>query len=193
MELKAYIKIFRKNFFFIVICVAAAATISYYAAQKSQNGYKLEQTFFITQTENQPSLSDLQTPLSGYGNYYQQETARNFTDTAVSILQSPDFISLYTQAPNSITAQKVAPQVLKITITTSTSSEAKFLLDRLIIGFNQNLKSWAPSNTVELKAIGQSQEPFINGLDTKIIVTAGAVLGFALAVCVVAIKTYFKL
>ena len=83
--------------------------------------------------------------------------------------------------------------MLKITITTSTSSEAKFLLDRLIIGFNQNLKSWAPSNTVELKAIGQSQEPFINGLDTKIIVTAGAVLGFALAVCVVAIKTYFKL
>lgn len=193
MELKAYTKILRKNFLFIVICVAIATAISYYAAQKSQNGYKLEQTYFIAQTQSQPSSPDQQIPPSGYGNYYQQETARNFTDTAVSILQSPDFISLYTQSPHNVTTQKVAPQVLRISITSPTAAEAQFLLDRLIIGFNQNLKSWAPANTVELKAIGQSQEPFINGLDTKIIVAAGAVLGFALAVCVVAVKAYFKL
>lgn len=192
MELKAYIKILQKNFLFIVLCVVIAAGISYYIAQKSQNGYKLEQTYFIAQTENQQSAQDQLQP-SVYGNYYQQEAARNFTDSAVSILQSPDFISLYTPSSNSVTAQKIAPQVLKITINSPSTSEAKFLLDRLVIGFNQNLKSWAPSNTFELKAIGQTQEPFIDSLDTKVLVTAGAFLGFALAVCVVAIKTYFKL
>lgn len=193
MELKAYIKILRKNLWFILICVVAATAISYYAAQKSQNGYKLEQTYFIAQSPNQPSLTDQQTSSAGFGSYYLQETARNFTDTAVSILQSPDFVSLYTQSPGSVTAQKVAPQLLKISITTPTASEAQFLLDRLIIGFNQNLKSWAPSNTVELKAIGQSPKSYFSGLDAKILVTAGAFLGFSLAVCVVAIKTYFKL
>lgn len=193
MEFKAYIKILRKNFWFILICVAVSAGIAYYAGRKSQNGYRLEQTYLITQTENRPLASDQPVQPSGFGNYYQQETARNFTDTAVSILHSSDFASLYTQAPNTITAQKVAPQLLKITIASSTGSEAKFILDRLIIGFNQNLKSWTPSNPVELKAIGLVQEPYIYGLDTKIIMIAGSVLGFALAVCVVAIKTYFKL
>ncbi len=192
MELKAYIKILRKNFLFIVVCVAVAATISYYAAHKAQNGYKLEQTYFISQTQIQPP-ADQQIQPSGYGNYYQQETARNFTDSAVSILQSPDFLSSYTQAPSSVAAQKIAPQIIKITITSPSISEAKFLLDRLIIGFNQNLKSWSSANSLELKAIGLAQEPAISALNSKVIVAAGAILGFALAVCVVAIKTYFKL
>jgi capsular polysaccharide biosynthesis protein len=194
MELKAYIKLFRKNFLFIVICVAVATAIAYYAAHKAQTGYKLEQTYFLSQAPVQTFVSDQQpTQPSGFGNYYQQETSRNFTDTVVSILESPDFYSQFSLSYNDISTQKVAPQLIKIIITSPTSSEAKFLLERLVIGFNQNLKIWDPSGNLELKAIGQSREPVINSLDIKVVVAAGAILGFALAICVVALKTYFKL
>lgn len=194
MELKAYIKLLQKNFWFIVICVAVASAIAYYAAQKSQTGYKLEQTYFLSQTPVQtlvPDQQQVQPP--NFGNYYQQETARNFTDTVVAVLENPNFYNQFTPARSDISVQKLAPQFIKISIISPTASEAKFLLERLVIGFNQNLKTWDPSGNLELKMVGQSQEPTINSLDTKVIVAAGAILGFALAVCVVALKTYFKL
>ncbi len=193
MELKSYIKLLTHNFLFILICVVVASGIAAYTASSSQGGYVLEHTYYLQ--EQQPEqLTTLETnQAQANEKYYKQELARNFTDTAVAILNRPDFSSQFAQGKSKISAEKIAPQVVNLTVNSPDASETQFLLERTVIGFNQNVKIIAPGNNIELKAVGPLPAPKIASLDTKVIIAAGAILGFALAVCTVALKTYLRL
>lgn len=193
MELKSYIKLLTNNFLFILICVVVACGIAYYTTINSQSGYVLEQTYYLQEQQSEPLTTLESTQAQVTDKYYKQETARNFTDTAVAILNSPDFSNQFVQKPSTIMAEKVAPQLITLKVSAPDASEPQFLLERTVIGFNQNVRQLTPGNSIELKAVGSLPSPQIASLDTKVIVSAGALLGFALGVCVVALKTYLRL
>lgn len=192
MEITTYYQIIKKNLLFILACTAGSAILAYLLTTRNFPGYKLNQTFLLTQ-QSQPVTTSQQTPLYDYDGFYLQERARNFTDTAVSILESPDFTGSV-QAPGSIiTVQKLAPQLIKITTISPTADEAKFLIERVAIAFNQKLQSLQESKTLQIKAIGAPQEPQLNKINQKVIIVFGIVVGAALGVFVTFLKNYFKL
>lgn len=196
MELKEYLKIIKKNLLFVVVITTIALLIGNFASKKLQNGYRLEESFILTQT-TQPASNNVQvnpqTAPFNFSGYYEQEKARNFTDTAVAIFQNSDFSNGLIAPGNTVSAQKLAPQLFKVTITSQNVSEAKFGLDRLVLQFNQKLKSLSPQDYLQIAPLSTPKEPFFSQFDPKIITTASALLGLTLSLVIIAIKSYFKL
>lgn len=188
-------KIIRKNLLLLVACTAIVIVLAYFISAKSQSGYKLEQAFFISGTifqEGPTAQSSVPQPYD-FDNYYGQEKARNFTDTAVAILQSGDFANSLSVGDAHISAQKLAPQLIKITAVSTSSSDAKFILERTVLEFNQKMKALEPQNSPRLSPIGIPQEPVLNRIGPKIALLAGVAFGLALSTFLIALKTYFKL
>lgn len=196
MELKQYLKIIKKNLLFVVLITTIAFLAGNFASKKLQNGFRLEESFIIMQI-NQTALNNFQitSPAMPYSfsGYYEQEKARNFTDTAVAIFQNSDFSNDIIAPGNTISAQKLAPQLFKVTVSSQNISEAKFDLDRLILKFNQKLKTLSPQDYLQIAPLGTPKEPFISKFDPKIISTASVLLGLTLSLVLIAIKSYFKL
>ena len=194
MELKLYIKIIRKNLLLIVATTALLAVVAYFIGAKAQSGYKLEQTFFIADA-NLPATSSAQAtaPQYDFDRFYDQEKARNFTDTAVAILQNADFDNSLSIQNARLSAQKLSPQLIKIMVVSASDQDAKFILDRVALEFNQKIKSFVPQSPLEIKPVGLPAEPVLNRISARITVLAGIVFGLAISTFLVAIKTYFKL
>lgn len=196
MELKEYLKIIKKNLLFVVVITTIALLVGNFASKKLQNGYRLEESFILMQT-SQPALNNVQantqTAPFNFGGYYEQEKARSFTDTAVAIFQNADFSNGLITPGNTVSAQKLAPQLFKVIITSQNVSEAKFDLDRLVLQFNQKLKSLSPQDYLQIAPLSTPKEPFFSQFDPKIITTAAALLGLTLSLVIIAIKSYFKL
>ncbi len=182
MELEQYTKVIRKNIFIVIALIILGAGVAFYFSANFRPGYQASQTFYISQDQTQDATQN---------SYFTQEKARNFTDTAVSILQSPDFRNSLAAA-GAVTASKLAPQVIRITATAQDTASTKNLMETAVLTFNSKVKelSQAPS---QLKSIGKAPEPQITALSPKIILAFGALAGFTASLIVVGLKTYFRL
>lgn len=174
MELKAFLKILSK-YLLLILAFAILGLIAAYALAKAPQGAQVEQLFFIPPSADS---ADLQAA------YYGQETARNFTDTAVSILESADFRSSV-PAQGQITARKVAPQLIRISATANDAGAAKNLMETTINSFNQKFPQ-------KLSAVGQGPHEVIPRPSKHIMLAAGLITGIIFALFVVSIKEYFK-
>lgn len=196
MELRAYLKIISKNIWLIVVCAAIGAAIAYFIGNRAQSGYRVSQSFLLTESSQKTSpflqAGQAQPPYD-YGRFYNQEKSRNFTDTAVAILQNTGFTAPILSGPSSIAAQKLAPQLIKITAVSETASDSKFLLERMNVEFNNKLKEFDSSNPLQLTPVDFPQEPVLNRINTSVTTTAGLLVGVALSIFLIALKTYFKL
>ncbi|MEX2028266.1 MAG: hypothetical protein WD988_02090 [Candidatus Curtissbacteria bacterium] len=204
MELKEYIKTVKKNILIILLLIALGAAIALYFSINFKSGYKLEQSFFISSSRETSSpisssreTSSLTSPQetsadSPQNSYYSLEKARNFTDTAVAILASPDF-SGSLNAPGSIAIRKQAPQVIKITAIAPQPQLAKSLMEKTISAFNTKLSQLQPSPAFQMSAIGKIPEPNNMNSSPKILLAFGAATGFVTSLIVIGLKTYFRL
>lgn len=188
-------KIIKKNLLLLIACTAVVMALAHYISTKSLSGYKLEQAFFIYGTVSQtaPTAQSLAPQFYDFDNYYNQEKARNFTDTAVAILQSGDFTNNLSVGDAHISAQRLSPQLIKIIVVSTSSSDTKFILERTVLEFNQKIKALEPQNPPQLSPIGSVKEPVLNRIEPKIALLAGAAFGLALSTFLIALKTYFKL
>ncbi|MBI3342037.1 hypothetical protein HY024_02855 [Candidatus Curtissbacteria bacterium] len=195
MELNDYLKIIRKNLLFIAVVTIVALLLGNFASKRLKNGFRLEQSFLIVTTLDQPTSQQTGQPSNSYdySGYWEQEKARNFTDTAVALFQNPDFNASLLSPSTSIAVQKTAPQLFKVTISSANISDAKFDLDRLSVQFNQKLKTIAPQDSLQIIQVGTPQEPTLSKFDPKIITAASALLGLTISVILIAIKSYFRL
>lgn len=191
MDLKDYIKILKKNFLSLLILTALSVAIGMIYSQTTQPGYKLEQVFIISSQENQiPSQQISQTNAKLELTSPQQE-ARDFTDTAVALLQSK---SLNQGQPDAnISAEKLAPQLIKITAIAPSSQEAKVQIERAVINFNRDLKDLITGQSLEIKAVGQTPNASLNIIDRKIILAVSFFVGLTFSVLVISLKNYFNL
>lgn len=187
MELKEYLLIFKKYSLFILILAAVGSIISYTYTIKLSEGTHASQLFYVVTPLSPTTLYDFE-------GFYAQEKARNFTDTAVIILESPDFNQEIISSPDTISARKLAPQLIRLTVESSSFASAQALIGKTATSFNQKLISLAGQDqAIQIKAIGQG--PIISAPSPKrgIIVLFGAVTGMIFAIFIAGIKTYFKL
>lgn len=184
MEFKEYIELIKQNILIIVIAMVLGAVVAFYFSTNFQAGYKFEQDFFLS-----PQETSADTPQNSY---YSLEKARDFTDTAVAILQSPDFVgSLGTKG--SVAIRKLAPQVIKITATEGDPQSAKTTVGKVASSFNAEIGKLQPSSTFQISTIGKVPDPRPAGPSPKIVLAFGAACGFVVSLVAIGLKTYFRL
>ncbi len=185
MELEEYIKVIKKNMLIVAVLTLLGLVVAYYFSKNFQSGYLASQTFYISQDQSQQAQDASQS------SYFTQEKARNFTDTAVAILQSSDFKnSLATRG--AISVNKVAPQVIRITAAADDTTSAKNLMENVVSSFISKIKELSPTPS-QLKSVDKLPEPQVAALSPKIILAFGAAVGFATSLAVIGLKTYFRL
>ena len=185
MELKQYIEILKKNIVIIVLVTLFGTVIGFYFSKSAQTDYQLDETFFISSQETTPTDT-------AQNNYYNLEKSRDFTDTAIAILQSEDFTSGLTPS-GPISVRKQAPQVVKITANAKNAQEASSLMENTKNSFNEKIQTLLASNSFQLKPIGNSRAPQAANLSPKIAIVFGSAAGFVVSIIVISLKTYFRL
>lgn len=176
MELKEYLKVYKKYWVLIIIIAVLSAVLAFFYSRQLPTGYKNSQTFFLSP---QTGSTNLET-------FHAQEKARNFTDTAVAIISSPDFKSQITTGGESLAVKKLAPQVLQITTFSTNPENSKILTKKAISLANEKFST----NLVEVES---ALEPADVAQKKYIYVLAGLVAGLAFAIFAISLKTYFKI
>lgn len=187
MELKEYLRILKKEKYSIITIVILSCVIGLFYSAKQVPGYKIEQTFLIEATRSAVRQSEAASisPIIS-----TQEEARNFTDTAVALIKDQ---GSHTPPPVSISAQKVAPQLIKIIVTAQNPREAQLFVQKTTDNFNQSLKDLIQESTITLKSVGDEPEAARNIIDTKIVFPLSFTAGLTLAILLISLKTYFRL
>jgi capsular polysaccharide biosynthesis protein len=188
MEFREYLKILKKNFLLIFILGIAGFLVSFVTVKKLPTGYEKSQLVYVVI----PKIAQNQT--YNFEGYFSQEKARNFTDTAIAILESPDFSGEILTPGEALNIRKVAPQVIRITAVANDSQSADSLITKTITGFNQ--KMFALTNEdqqPQIKLIGKSQPAVFTGQNPKIITAFGFLAGVFFAIFVISLKTFLKL
>lgn len=188
MELKTYLNAFGKFKIFIISITATGTLLAFVVASGSKGGYSLNQTFFIS-----PNKVDQQESQGLNPDYFAQEKARNFTDTAISILDSEDFRSQISSSGQTFSVRKLAPQIVRVTAVAQDSQGASRLMAEIPNQFNSKIASLDQNSPVIIKEISPAKSPTFIKADRKIYVAAGTVLGLALAFFTVSLKIYFRL
>lgn len=181
MEIQIYLKILRKNAFFIVAMVLIGAIIAFSSTRFLKSGYKNDMVYFLT-------VSGSSSPDTN-----QRLDPTNITDTAVAILTSQDFLNETGISSLSVDAKKLAPQVVKLTLT---SESAQLSQDSQIIvsnKFNQKLTSFIPDASVKLEPVGSPSKSFQKILNSKILAVFGALVGFLASLVIITLSKYLKL
>lgn len=186
MELKELISIIRKNWQIVVALSVTGVVLALFLTAKMSKNYVQTQTLFVSAKQQPPDTTSTSPA------YYDQEKARNFTDTAVAILQSPDFKNSVLGPGESTSTKKEAAQVLTITASAPTPEAASQLMEKTITTFNNNLVNLNNQETL-LKQVGKNQEPHLPAVNRKVYLLAGLLLGLAASVAAISLKTYFRL
>lgn len=165
----------------------AGLAISFFVSTKANYPYKQTQLIFL-QTQGDESAT-----AQNYSGYYAQEKARNFTDTAVSILNSSDFQTEIRANTVSIDAKKLSPQLIRLTASTSHSQDQSVGLNQTIETLNSKIKNITGQNFIEAKSLSAPSQITYSAPDKKVIALAGLLAGFIFALCTISARVYFKL
>ena len=187
MEFKEYIKIFKKNIGVLLLLVVLGVVLALMITYKLPSGYSQTRLFYIASEKTTPQTN------YDYEGYYVQQKARDFTDTAVAILESADFISEVGILPVSLSVRKVAPQVLRLTVVAKDPQDANDAIEKISQSFNAklvNLAGYDPA--LQIKPIGKAQPSYFSSPNKKILGVFGGSLGFIFGILVVGLKVYFK-
>src|SRR3989344_6254058 len=151
MDLREIYKLLRSQIYFVVALVLFGAIIGAQSAKFFPSGYSKSQLFFLTITQAQN-----QTQNNYFTPYYAQENARNFTDTAVALMASQEFLEEVLPEGASVTIRKVAPQLIRITAQSPNPADLNSPLERVSQAYNQKITEVSPNAYAsQLKAVSQ--------------------------------------
>ncbi len=185
MELKEYIKILKTNIFLILLFAVLGASLAFFFAAKFEKDRSYQQIFFIT------APSETEEVGFSFEGFYSSEKARNFTDTAIAVILTPDFAAEV--APVKITSvRKIAPQVIRLSAQAENQSEAKEALTDAKDIFNQKIIDLTGFESFQLKPVGNMVTPQTAKFSKNALVAFGALAGLIFALVTVGAKTYFK-
>ncbi len=188
MELKQFLKIFKDNLTFIVILAFVGAIISLISANFLPSGYSASRVYFVVGQNGGATLNGY-----NFDNYFRGENARNFTDTAVAALSSPDFANTVLPGTDSLTVRKLAPQVIKITLSAHTSEDLNSNIEKIATRFNTQITELEGSSASQLRPIADATKPSFFALNKPILFVFGLILGVSVAIFILGAKNYFRL
>lgn len=184
MELKTFLKILKAYLVNILILASFGGVLGYYSSKISAESFQIEKTYFV----RMPS-SDAANQIE---NLLIQNQASSQTDTAVALLESADFQGEALSVGSSLSVRKLAPQVVRLTITNS--SQDNLLKDFQNLPQNFSLKTQKLNqNNLNLVSVSENnkiQQPNVN---TKITTGVGFLLGLLSALLLIGLKLYLKI
>ena len=187
MEFKEYLKFFKKNIGILLLLVVLGVVLALVITYKLPSGYSQSRLFYIVGPKTTAQTT------YDYEGYYAQQKARDFTDTAVAILESPDFTAEVGISSVSLSVRKVAPQVLRLTAVAKDAREAEDAIEKISQSFNLKLVDLAGYDpALKIKPIGKAQPSYFSSPNKKILGVFGGMLGFIFGILVVGLKVYFK-
>lgn len=181
MDLKDYIKILTKNAFFIIALTLIGAFVAFTSTRFLKSGYKNEMVYFLVINESENL------------DIGRKVDPTNITDTAIAVLTSPDFLNETAISTLTIDAKKLAPQVIKLTLTSNSLQLSETSQTPVVDKFNQKLNILVPDASLKLQPVGIQSQSFQNILNSKILTVFGAVVGLLASVIIIAIVRYLRL
>lgn len=187
MELRELTKIFKKNIVAILVFGLFGLILALLISYKLPSGFSQSQSFYIVPPQVIPQTN------YDYEGYYAQAKARDFTDTAVAILETADFTSEVGLPSVSLSVRKVAPQVLRLTAVAKDPQETEDAIEKISQSFNLKLVNLAGNDTaLQIKPVGKAQPSYFSSPNKKILGVFGGSLGFIFGILIVGLKVYFK-
>lgn len=189
MDINEIFLTLKRNAIFIVIFAIIGGFIGLSSSSIFSSGYQHSGTFFLTEPAVKNNIEDIRSD-----NFLQQEKARNFTDTAIAILQSADFQRNAVLPGDSLNVRKKAPQVISLVYSSSNIDEKNSNIFNLVSEFNSivaNLTESTPAS--QLKPIGQLGNPLYSSTGKSTLVFAGSLIGVIFAILILSTKNYLKL
>lgn len=188
MELRQYLKILRKNLALIIVFGGAGALIAFFLTLKLPSGYSQRSLFYLV-----PPLTASPTSYNFEG-YYAQEKARNFTDTAVAILESADFTQKVVESNQSLSVRKVAPQVVRLSAFAPSGEAARLLIEKAASRFNQELNNLSgQADSLKIVPIDSQRSSNYSSPNRLVYLLSGFLGGFLFALLAIGLKVYFRL
>lgn len=128
MQLNDLINLIKKYLILIVIFALIGAFVSASSASFFSSGFEHQRLYFLTD----PILNNQISQNPNSESFLLQEKSRNFTDTAIAILDSPDFKSLVLENNDSLEVRKIAPQIIRLTLISSSANPDHSKLQKLL-------------------------------------------------------------
>lgn len=182
MEANQVIKIVKKNIAFLLILASVGAILGYYSNKLLPSGFKQTRVFFVANSKGQEP-----------GNFIGQDPAINFTDSAANIIPSPDFLLAAQVSQSAVEVKKLAPQLLRITVTSASPAQSQQDLSTLVASFNDKIPQLTGDDSIQLTPVGVSPQVAYFALNAKILTLFGALLGTISAITILAVFQYLKL
>ena len=188
MELRKIVIIIRKYLVFITALAFVGLVTGYQAKNYFPSGYRQSQLFFLTSPQNNNASQNLDSSA-----YFNQENARNFTDTAVALLASGDFSKNVFENDVSVNVRKLAPQILRITLESTSTKNLDQGLNKIELSFNSQIEKLAESTESPQLKPAATPSPINYFAPNKLVLAAaGFILGFAAAGFTLGLKFYFR-
>lgn len=186
MELEKFIKIFKKDLLVLIICVSLGLAAALIFSGLQKDGVTVQQTFYITSRISPNTANDI------YDGFYREERLRNFTDTAVSLLQTPDLFE-GTDLGVVVSTRKLSPQLIRITVKAATSQSATAAIQSTTLAFNTKMESLEKNSPLVLEPISNSPQIQKTGTNQVLMAASGLGAGLILGIFLVSTKFYLKL
>ncbi|OGD95706.1 hypothetical protein A3F02_00130 [Candidatus Curtissbacteria bacterium RIFCSPHIGHO2_12_FULL_38_9b] len=188
MELKTYIKIVKKYIILIIIISVLGGFIAVVLTSNIRKGIRTENNFLIS------AFGENYQQGYQYDGFYAQEKAKNFTDNAVAIIESPQFINELMSQEGLIAVRKIGPQIIRISVTSQNRETASLILESIESNFNKKIKHlYGDKQAFIISPVGQHVVIDQNVFDRKIIFVFGALIGSLFAILSVGLKIYLKI
>ncbi len=187
MELKKFLRIAKKDIFFVLAVGLVIGLVSYFSAPRIQSGFRSQNVFYLSNLEAQSPQG------YNFGGYFSQSTAINETDTAVAILSSSDLQNAAANLNASISVRKLAPQVIQITVTSNEAGAPKLAMGDLPKIFNQKMHDLNPNGpAITLSPISDEVSVSYHSINSKLVSAAGFIFGIIFAFLILGLKTYIE-
>jgi len=187
MELKEIYKLLKQNWVLLIFFAILGTIFTYFSSFGLPKGTRVESTFFISAANSGTTQDDK------IESFYTQEKAINFTDTAVALIESDDFLKK-DSTESQFSAEKIAPQIIKVAVFGKDQNTSSQILSQFPQEFNEQiLKLEGLQNPIILKKIGNDQSFQKYGPNKSVFAALGAILGITFAIMIIGLKTYLKL
>lgn len=177
MEFKLYLKPFKKHFLFIIFLSFLGALVAF-VLTSAVSGWRVEQLFYLATKATPPEATEAA--------FFNLENARNFTDTSVALAEK----ELTTLSARDITVRKVAPQLIRVSLTTADSETALSQIKKVPELLNPQVASLT-NGTLTLSPIADPQITQTR-LNKVIVSVFGFMIGTIFAIFTIGLAIYFK-
>ena len=203
MELREFLQPFRKNWKLIVLTVLVLGVGAYVVSLRLPFKYRATVTLYMQAPK---ALERTEENYFTYDGYYAYKAAQEYTDTVLGFFESPDILyrageliwgetdtAQQKRLQKAVYAEKIAPQLVKLTVTLDNADEASQLAEALTQAIREKsaILSTAETSGVEISTL--IENPIVETVKPMIWLNTvvASLAGMLASVVIVWLREYF--